>query len=146
MASWGCPGLLWWLSGRESTCNAGDAGDTGLIPGLGRSPGEGNGNPNQYPYLENPMNRRAWRVRVHRVAKNQSWKSMHNHRGYPSACKKALLIWKLHEYIEYFREIWFVRSPKNKAIFDLEMRNCWGVRQSHLQNMAETALGQPGVL
>ena len=37
-------GLPWWLSGKKSTCNAGNAGDTGLIPGLGRSPGEGNGN------------------------------------------------------------------------------------------------------
>ena len=36
-------GLPWWLSSKESTCNAGDAGDAGSIPGLGRSPGEGNG-------------------------------------------------------------------------------------------------------
>ena len=42
--------------GKESTCNAGDPGS---IPGLGRSPGEGNGNPTQYPYLENPMDRGA---------------------------------------------------------------------------------------
>ena len=40
-----------WLSGKESTCNAGDVGS---IPGSGRSPGEGNGNPFQYSYLENP--------------------------------------------------------------------------------------------
>ena len=42
-------------AGKESTCNAGDIGDSGLIPGLGRSPGEGNGNPLQYSCLENPM-------------------------------------------------------------------------------------------
>ena len=42
--------------GKASTCNA---GDLGLIPGLGRSPGEGNGNPLQYSCLENPMDRRA---------------------------------------------------------------------------------------
>ena len=41
--------------GKESTCNAGDIGDMGLIPGLGRFPGEGNGNPFQYSCLENPM-------------------------------------------------------------------------------------------
>ena len=41
----------WWLSGKELTCNAGDAGS---IPGLGRSPGVGNGNPLPYPCLENP--------------------------------------------------------------------------------------------
>ena len=45
--------------------NAGDAGDVGLIPGLGRSPGEGNGNPLQYSFLRNPMDRGAWRVMVH---------------------------------------------------------------------------------
>ena len=50
---------------KESVCNAGDAG---LIPGLGRSPGEGHGNPLQYSFLENPMDREAWQARAHRVA------------------------------------------------------------------------------
>ena len=45
------------------------AGDMGSISGLGRSPGEGNGNPLQYSCLENPMNRGAWRATVHGVAK-----------------------------------------------------------------------------
>ena len=45
------------------------AGDAGLIPGLGRSPGEGNGNPLQYSCLGNPMDRGAWRATVHGVAK-----------------------------------------------------------------------------
>ena len=43
----------------------------GSIPGLGGSPGRGNGNPPQYSCLDNPMNRRAWRATVHRVAKSQ---------------------------------------------------------------------------
>ena len=47
--------LPWWLSGKESAWNAGDAGDVGLIPRPGRSPREGNGNPLQYSCLENPM-------------------------------------------------------------------------------------------
>ena len=59
-------GLPRWLSGKESACQAGDAG---LIPGLGRSPGEGNGNPLQYSCLENPMDREAWLAIVHEVAK-----------------------------------------------------------------------------
>ena len=46
-----------------------NAGDTGLIPGLGRSPGEGNGNPLQYFCLENSMDRGAWQATVHGVAK-----------------------------------------------------------------------------
>ena len=51
---------------KESACIA---EDLGLIPGLGKSPGEGNGNPFQYSCLENPMNRGAWRATVHEVAK-----------------------------------------------------------------------------
>ena len=52
--------------GKESPCNAGDLGS---ISGLGRSSGEGNGNPLQYPCLENPMDRRAWWASVHGVAR-----------------------------------------------------------------------------
>ena len=48
--------------GKESACNAGDAGDSGLIPGLGRSPGGGNGNPLQYSCLENPMEEKPGRL------------------------------------------------------------------------------------
>ena len=48
-----------------------DAGDVGLIPGSGRSPGEGNGNPLLYSCLGNPMDRGAWQATVHGVAK--SW-------------------------------------------------------------------------
>ena len=65
-------GLPRWLSGKESACNAGDAGDTGSIPGSGRSPGGGNGNPLQYSCLENPIDRGAWWVTVHGVAKSQT--------------------------------------------------------------------------
>ena len=48
-----------WLSSKESICNAGDAGDVGLIPRLGRSPAGGHGNPFQYSGLESPMDRGA---------------------------------------------------------------------------------------
>ena len=53
------------LAGKESTCNA---GDLGLILGLGRSLGEGHGNPLQYSCLENSMDRGTWQETVHRVA------------------------------------------------------------------------------
>ena len=53
----------------ESACNA---GDVGLIPGSGRSPGEGNGNPLQYSCLENSMDGGAWQTRVHGIAKRQT--------------------------------------------------------------------------
>ena len=66
-----------WSSGKESTCNAGDAEDSGLIPGLGRSPGGGHGNPFQYSCLENPMHRGPWWARVHRVKHDGSdWACM----------------------------------------------------------------------
>ena len=65
-------GLLWWCSGKESTCNAGAAGDMNLIPGSGRSPGGGHGNPFQYAFLENSMGTGAWQATVHRVAKSQT--------------------------------------------------------------------------
>jgi len=64
--------MLWDFPGdsedKESTCNAGDPSS---IPGSGRSPGEGNGNPLQYSCLEYPMDRGAWWATVHGVAK--SW-------------------------------------------------------------------------
>ena len=60
------------LSGKESACNAGDTGDVGSIPGLGRSLGRGNDNPLQYSCLENPMDRGAWQATVHRVAKSRT--------------------------------------------------------------------------
>ena len=52
--------------GKESSCKV---RDPGLIPGLKRSPGEGNGNPLQYSCLENPMDREVWRATVHGVAR-----------------------------------------------------------------------------
>ena len=54
------------LVGKESACNAGDLDS---ISGLGKSPGEGNGNPLQYSCLENPMDRGAWQATVHGVAR-----------------------------------------------------------------------------
>ena len=57
---------------KASVCNAGDLGS---IPGLGRSPREGNGNPLQYSCLENPMDGGAWWATVHGVAKSQTWLS-----------------------------------------------------------------------
>ena len=60
---WGFPGGS---DGKEPTCNVGEPCS---IPGLGRSPGEGNGYPFQYSCLENPMDRGAWRATVYRSSK-----------------------------------------------------------------------------
>ena len=69
--------FLFWASQvalvvKNLPANAGDVRDTGLIPGLGRSPGGGHGNPLQYSCLENPMDWGAWRVTGHRVSQSRA--------------------------------------------------------------------------
>ena len=66
------PGFPGGSVGKKSACKAGDIRDAGLIPGLGRSPGGGHGNPLQYLCLENSMDRGAWRAIVHRFTKSQT--------------------------------------------------------------------------
>ena len=62
--------------GSDGKASVSNAGDLGSIPGLGRSPGEGNGNPLQGSCLENPMDRGTWQATVHGVAK--SWARLSN--------------------------------------------------------------------
>ena len=62
----------WFPGGSVVKKPPANAGDPGLIPRLGRSPGEGNGNPLQYSYLGNPMDRGAWLTTVHGVAKSRT--------------------------------------------------------------------------
>ena len=64
-----------WPVVRNPPASAGDAGDSGSIPGSGRFPWRRNGNPHQYSGRDNPMDRRAWRATVHGVAKSQMWPS-----------------------------------------------------------------------
>ena len=63
--------LLRLSGGSDGKASAYNVGDLGSIPGLGRSPGEGNGNPLQYSCLENPMDRGAWWATVHGVTKSR---------------------------------------------------------------------------
>ena len=62
---------------KNLAASAGDESNTGSIPGSGRASGEGNGNPLQYSYLENPRDREAWWATVHRVSKSRAQLSMH---------------------------------------------------------------------
>ena len=64
--------LLGFPGGLDGKAFAYNVGDPGLIPGSGRSSGEGNGNPLQYSCLENPMDRGTWWATVHGVAKNRT--------------------------------------------------------------------------
>ena len=67
-----CPASQVVLVVKNLPANAGDARDTGSIPGSGRSPRVGNGNPLQYSCLENSMDRGAWRATIHGVTKSQT--------------------------------------------------------------------------
>ena len=66
---YGCMDFPGSSAGKESTCNA---GDLGLMPGLGRSPGGGHGNPLLYSCLGNPMDSGAWWATIHGVKKSQN--------------------------------------------------------------------------
>ena len=70
------PTPAWWLNGKESTCDAGDTGVTGLIPGSGRSPGGGNGNPLQYSCPKNLLDWEVQWITVHRVT---NWACVYTH-------------------------------------------------------------------
>ena len=72
-------GLPWWPSGKELACDAGDVGDMSSIPGLGRPPGGGYGNPLQYSCLKNPMDRGAWWATVQRAAKESDMTEVTKH-------------------------------------------------------------------
>ena len=77
-------GLPWWVSGIESACSAGDAGNLNSVPGLGRSPAGRHGKPLEYSCLENPTDRRTWGATVHEVAESPIWLkqlSMHAQSG-----------------------------------------------------------------
>ena len=72
----------WWLSNKESTCNAGDAGNVVLIPGLVWSSGGGHDHPPRYSCWESHMDRGAWWINIHGVAKSQTqlkWLSLYVH-------------------------------------------------------------------
>ena len=76
------------LVGKKSVCNVGNTGDSSLIPGLGRSLGGGNGSPLQDSCLGNPMDREAWWVTFHGVAKSQTRLSTLAHMSFSSWSQK----------------------------------------------------------
>ena len=96
--------LLWWLSGKESACDAETRVDAGSLPDSGRSPGEGNGNLFRYSCLENPMDRGAWRVTVHGGLKGV-WTWLSNSvttKLYQTLKEKAILI--LQKFLQILKE------------------------------------------
>ena len=86
-------GLPYSSDGEESACNEGEAGS---IPGSGRSPGEGNGNPLQYSCLGNPMDRGAWHATVlHSVAKSRTWLSEHTRSFHYMSVNVCFQLWQI---------------------------------------------------
>ena len=88
----GLPG--WCLVVKNPSAKAGDIRDTGSVPGLGRSPGEGNGNPLQYSCLEYPMDTGAWQAAVYTVRKN--WTQLKQLSMHTRIVNMVLLIWEIH--------------------------------------------------
>ena len=97
--------------------------DPGSIPGLGRSSGEGHGNPLQYSCLQNPMDRGAWRATVHGVAKSQTWLSnTHTHRLYQNSPPEVLQ-WTGHKGTRKEERLWDTCINKHsKQINDIILK------------------------
>ena len=111
-------GLPWWLSGKELATNA---GDMGLIPGSGRSPGEGTGNPHQYSCLENPMDRGAQWATVCGVAKELEMTQQLNDNN--------ILGWEwggLEQCFSNLRCMWITWGGAGLAGLQLLMQQLWG--------------------
>ena len=126
-------GLPWWLNGKESACNAGDKRDTGLIPGWGRCPGQGNGNPLQYSCLENPMDGGAWQAVVPGVARV----------GHDLATKPPPLLCRHYTLIKL--SLWNNSSRPNKHFnFFFFLTQFEAFRILVLQRFLDTASKVPG--
>ena len=89
--------------GSDGKAFAYNAGDLGSIPGLGRSPGEGNGNPLQYSYLENAMDGRAWQATVHRISPLHMYLQVGNFQR----CKFPLLYQLLYYTTVLFKVLYY---------------------------------------
>ena len=128
---------------KESACNA---GDLSLLPGWGRSPGEGNGNPLQDSFLENPMDRETWQTTVHRVAKSQLWlKQVSTHASMRSDFHLVFGAW-LNPMINISSSEWGVCQTHGPVLSDWAssaagFAACCGIRApSHPQRSPEKQL------
>ena len=109
---------------KSPSANAGDLRDTGSIPGSGRSPGGGHGNPLQYSCPENPMGRRAWQATVHRVAESDTTEAtqqarMHQERetAYSRWRRCWMLAYQWHDHLGLLPETrWTLRTCRSVGL------------------------------
>ena len=87
---------------KNQLANAEESGDAGSIPGLGRSPREGNGNSLQYSCLRNSMHRGTWRATAHSVAKSQTQLNMGHKNTIPAVCEHFLFPGTFLFHLEFF--------------------------------------------
>ena len=116
------------------------AGVTGSIPGSGRSPGGGNGNPRQYSCLENPMNRGAWQATVQRVAKGQTQLNDQAQAYWPSCFEDEKTNRKSKELELYFH--FFSILFSNLHSFSRFFHSCWVILHFTKLDTAWNHLGQ----
>ena len=116
--------------------NAGDTRDAALIPGSGRSPGVGNGNSLQYSFLENSMDRRAWRATAQGVSKSWTRLSMHTHMSFES--RRGNNFWKAYNF-SWSKIMSTIRMGLDNALSESMITPVlqisvlsWGIHQSPL--------------
>ena len=128
--------LPWCSGSKESACNA---GDLGLIPGMGRFVDNWQGYPLQYSYLENFMDRGAWWATVHGIARSQTRLSNNHHNNkcvtkfYSSVLKIALLLVPFYRCKNCCSEKWIAQGHKESVLF---LCQCVLSSVSHLRSSA----------
>ena len=137
---WGIHESFSFPGSSEGKASAYNAGDLGSIPGSGRSPGEGNGNPFQYSCLENPMDRGAWGATVHGVTKSRTRLS-----DFSSAhlCSGINALWySLYTGLWLFASLPLQGSP-SMGLLDVPQVATWELFQFTSMSMARREVGSP---
>ena len=130
------PGFPGGLVVKNQPTSAGDSGEASSIPGLGRSPGGGNGNPLQYSCLENPMDRGAWWAASHGVTKSQTWLGMcaQNHQLSWSCTPDQQELWKINICcfkLQFFEAIYYVITDRYNDYIWVVLHNIASEQGTH---------------